>query len=135
MSRVIDQEKWDIFKFDTEYLISSYGRVYKISTKEFIRPSIHKSRANYYLRICINNKRYMLHVIVALHFVNNFAIENTEVDHLDGNTLNPAAYNLDWVTPSTNKYRMHERRFVNILGFSYKGTYRKIIIKNKSHKQ
>ena len=135
MSRVIDQEKWDIFKFDTDYLISSYGRVYKISTKEFIRPSIHKSRANYYLRICINNKRYMLHVIVALHFVNYVSVDHIEVDHLDGNTLNPAAYNLAWSTKSDNKYKMWKFKRINVFNTTLVGKYKPIKGTKKVYKQ
>ena len=125
-------EEWK--PLSKKFIISSLGRVFNLETKEFHRPSIHKSRANYYLRIYIENKNYMLHVLVALHFHTPPTPEHTQVDHKDGNTLNPAATNVAWITPTNNKYKMWEQRKVKYGDMVYRGKNKKLIIRKKVHR-
>lgn len=131
----LPNEQWTRLTYENQFLISSYGRIFCTKTKYFIRPYIHKSRANYYLRVNIGPKKYMLHVLVAKHFVNYVSVDHIEVDHLDGNTLNPAAYNLVWSTKSDNKYKMWKFKRINVFNTTLVGKYKPIKGTKKVYKQ
>ena len=77
----------------------------------------------------------MLHKLVAEHFVPTDDLCAKEVDHGDGNTLNPAAYNLKWVTASYNIRKAHSMRKFYFLGVLFKGTNKKVIIRKSKHVQ
>ena len=53
-------------------------------------------------------KRYMCHRLVALTFIDN-PNNLPELDHLDGNRMNPSANNLEWVTHQENVRRAQEK--------------------------
>jgi hypothetical protein len=98
---------------DRSYLISSLGRIYSFKTEKLIRPYIHKSRCGLYLRVGLGKKKYMVHILVAETYpdlVPKPHLGCTQVDHLDGNTLNPAASNLGWKTPGLNLRAYHAGR-------------------------
>ena len=109
-------EKWKPIKGAANYLISSWGRVYSLGSKKFMKAYIHKSRANTYLRVSIRKKKHMVHVLVADHFMAHqknmlqeiFPEEKLQVNHLDRNTLNCNLSNLNWETESENKIHMHK---------------------------
>lgn len=121
---------------DKRFLLSSLGRVFDTHNSLFIRPSIHKSRANYYLRISLDNKKYMLHVLVAQNFVDGYCSESEEyvVDHKDGNTLNPAASNLEWVTKSHNIKKMWCAKKFIFNNTLYYGKVKKTPTKKRVHR-
>lgn len=98
-----NNEQWKVFG-NTEFLVSSWGRFYNSKTKSFIKPYIHKSRANVYLRVNLGRKKFMSHVLVAIHYVPKDCPSKNQVEHDDNNTLNPNASNLRWVTQSENQY-------------------------------
>lgn len=83
------------------YTISDTGVVYNVSTGKVVRgTSI--TATNRYRKIHLDKFR-SLHRLVAEHFVHNPAPHvRTQVNHIDGNRLNNAADNLEWVTPSQN---------------------------------
>lgn len=108
MSNLEKKEQWKIFG-NTEYLVSSWGRFYNTKTKSFIKPYIHKSRSNFYWRVNLGKRKYMSHVLVAIHYVPKDCASKTQVEHDDNNTLNPNAWNLRWVTQSENQYCRYEK--------------------------
>ena len=109
-------ETWKVFKPDCAYLISSYGRIWSIISKKHIKWYVHKSRANTYLRYTLRgNKHHMAHVAVAEHFkLNQLASlrrqnpdSDLQVDHIDGNTMNPQSNNIRFVTMRANINHMY----------------------------
>lgn len=99
-------EIWKPCLVNSNYLVSSWGRVYSKKSKHLLRPQIDKSRANYYMRVKINGKSYYLHRLIAGAFLGDNP--DLQVDHKDRNTLNNSLSNLRWVTESQNKLHMHE---------------------------
>lgn len=123
------KEKWKKLKQDKNYLISNWGRIFSLKTEKFIRPYVHQSRSNKYLRVQLSGVKYMLHVLVAYNFKFReyeelkelYPDEKIQVGHDDRNTLNPASYNLTFETESQNKAHMHKTSFVTFGGKTYKG--------------
>jgi len=116
----LENEIWkeiNIENADTSgYFISSLGR---FKNKKGIIMKDYKPHHSGYIYLRVNIKKYALHRLVALAF-----IENTEnksiVNHIDGNKLNNKVDNLEWVTCSENSIHAHK------LGLN-KGHKRKII--------
>lgn len=130
-------EKWKRCKEDNQFLISSWGRIFSLKTKQFIKPYVHNSRVNKYLRVSLGTKKYMVHVLVAMNFKRreyeqlliDFPNEKITVGHDDRNTLNPNLNNLTWETDSQNKEHSHRTSWVKFNGKEYKG---KICYDNES---
>jgi hypothetical protein len=102
-----------------QYLVSSLGRVFNLESKVFVKPYLHKSRAGYYLRHKIGAKKIMTHVMVATNFpelVPKPSIDHNQVNHKDGNTLNPAAYNVEWVSGKYNIKHYQMSRYITFNG-------------------
>lgn len=64
---------------------------------------------NEYLSVCTKNKHAFIHRLVATYFKPTTR-NDLVVDHLDGDTKNNVVDNLEWVTPSVNLQRAHERK-------------------------
>jgi hypothetical protein len=110
------EEIWkDIEGYEGLYQISNQGRirslersVYHPITKiqkipeKILKPDLRKG----YLAVslCINGfkKSFLIHRIVAKHFVLNH-FNKPEVNHLDGNKSNNYYLNLEWATSSENQ--------------------------------
>lgn len=124
----MSKEKWKRVHSQKDYLISSWGRVFSIKSKKMMKPQIHQSRSNKYLRIRIGGTNYMVHVLVAFHFKQKqfkelkllYPNETYQVDHKDRNTLNPNLNNLDWVTERENKLLRYETDVFKFNGIEYK---------------
>ena len=129
----MSKEKWKRVAQEKGYLISSWGRVFSLKSERIIRPYVHKSRANMYLRITLNGTKYMVHILVPRNFKQNdrtrIAKENNcskldlQVNHMDRNTLNPHYTNVEWITESDNKIHMHETSIITFGGKTYKGKF------------
>ena len=54
--------------------------------------------------------RYLVHRLVAIHFIDNQNLLKTQVNHKDLNGLNNHYTNLEWTTPSENVIHGHYTR-------------------------
>jgi hypothetical protein len=94
---------------ETIYMVSNTGKIRNIDTARDLKavPGKRKGYPVVYLRISKGKyKRFRVHHLVAMYFVENDDVENkTHVDHLDGNKMNNNADNLEWVTPKENVHR------------------------------
>jgi hypothetical protein len=123
----MQREKWKRVPFDKNYLVSSWGRVFSINREQFLKPEIHSSRANKYLRIKLGANRMMLHVLVALTFKARQYAERyvsgevMQVNHMDRNTLNCNVNNLEWLTERDNKRHGVDTNFVIYRGNKFNG--------------
>jgi hypothetical protein len=96
-------EKWKKITGCSNYEVSDTGRVRNVRTGKLLKQGIDKYG---YLKISILNddggKRYStIHRLVAEEFVPGWDA-NLQVNHIDGNKLNPRADNLEWVTAHKN---------------------------------
>ena len=105
------EEQWKNLEH-TDFYVSSWGRVYNVKTQKIVKPYVHKSRCNLYLRVNLGRKKAMVHVLVASAFHFNQFGAKAQVDHKDTNTLNNSMTNLEWVEPSTNLFLRHARNRV-----------------------
>ena len=116
----LENEIWKEINIENEdtsgYYISSLGR---FKNKKGIIMKHYKPHHSGYIYLRVNIKKYALHRIVALTFIEN--PENKQfVNHIDGNKLNNKLDNLEWVTCSENNLHAHK------LGLN-KGSKREII--------
>lgn len=109
-------EEWkDIKGYEQMYLISNQGRVMSIarprkngkSNKYIQKTQMIKPRKSGRGYLCVDlkkdkiKKRYMIHNLVAKHFVAN-PYNKKIVNHIDGNKINNYYKNLEWVTHQEN---------------------------------
>lgn len=113
---IIENEIWkDIRGFDGDYQISNYGRVKSLKKGKTLILSPILGRTQDYYTIGLNKngekKHYSVNRLVAEAFVpnpNNYP----EVNHIDENTKNNHADNLEWVTHSQNvKHSAHRQSY------------------------
>ena len=99
-----DGEVWKPILGYDGYYVSNYGRV-----KHFVKSynSYHLLDTHYnpttdrpYVQIA--NKNFLLYRLVAHAFVDGYTDERNTVNHIDGDTHNNKAVNLEWVTQSDN---------------------------------
>ena len=98
----LENEIWKEINIENEdtsgYYISSLGR---FKNKKNVIMKDYKPHHSGYIYLRVNIKKYALHRLVALTFIEN--IENKPfVNHIDGNKLNNNLENLEWVTCSEN---------------------------------
>lgn len=85
------------------YLVTRYGEVFSKFTKRVLLNSLSKSTGYYVVNVIIEGKRRpeYVHRLVAKAFLPN-PLNLPEVNHKDGNRLNNAVENLEWVTAEDN---------------------------------
>lgn len=97
------EEIWKPVKgFEGIYEVSNIGRVHHISTQRIKKASVTKNGYNY-VALWKNNKHkhMLLHRLIAIAFIPN-PLKKSQVNHKDGNKLNNALENLEWVTHQEN---------------------------------
>lgn len=100
----------EIFKpipeYEGFYEISNLGRIKSIPRGRKGKEKILKPTKSIYYMVDLSKqgviKRYLVHRLVALTFLDN-ADKKPQVNHIDGNKLNNALSNLEWVTRSENQ--------------------------------
>jgi len=88
--------------YNSNYMIYPDGRVYSKYINRFLQYNVDNTG---YIRLRINKKLYMLHRLVAIHYIPNPDNLPT-VDHIDRNRLNNDVSNLRWadyITQNSNK--------------------------------
>jgi hypothetical protein len=99
----INAKVWfDIPNYEGLYSVTWDGEVYSWIRKRILKPDLAKG----YLRVtlCKNKiyKRYTVHRLVALVFIDN-PYDKKFVNHIDGNKQNNCVRNLEWCTSSENE--------------------------------
>lgn len=94
----------DINGYEGDYKISDVGDVYsyKHNKVQILKPDVNKK--NYHrVRLSKNGKikAYMVHQLVAIHFLEN-PMNLLEVNHINWDKSNNNVLNLEWVSHSTN---------------------------------
>ena len=94
------KEIWvNIPEYD-DYQISNLGRVRSYKKNKIT--ILHSWIANTgYMTVCLDNKKYSIHRLVANAFIKKEKDKNC-VNHIDGNKLNNSIDNLEWVTYKEN---------------------------------
>ena len=94
---------------DKMYLVSNEGNVYSLFTNRLLKPSLSKGTGYYVVNIRKDGSRKpeYVHRLVAEAFIPN-PLNLAEVNHKDGNKLNNASSNLEWVTGNENKIHAKE---------------------------
>lgn len=110
----IEGEAWKVCRDFTNYIISSYGRVFSLYQKRLLKPYLcpYKDRMDYlYVKLtkCKGQKESIrLHKLVAETFIDNPKHKKI-VHHIDCNALNNRADNLMWVTFAEHM-ELHKKR-------------------------
>ena len=90
------------------YTIYDNGEVYRDNRKIKQRPCYNDGYASFTAGKKNSRKSIRTHTIVGKLFVEN-PNNYPELDHLDGNRMNPSADNLEWVTHEENIKRAYEK--------------------------
>ena len=114
-------EVWkDIPGYEGLYQASTYGRIKSIITGKIMKPYV---QIKGYLRInLLNNKKFLVHRLVALTFLPKPFLENLQINHRDENPANNSVENLEWCT---NKYNCNYGSHANNLSKSLKNAAKK----------
>jgi hypothetical protein len=98
----------DVKGYEGLYFVNEFGEIYSYpkKTRKGVRKMLTHKNKNGYLSIDLckngNIKKYSLHRIIALAFLDN--IENKEqVNHINGNKHDNRIENLEWSTRSENQ--------------------------------
>lgn len=125
-----NEEIWkDIKGYEGLYQVSNKGRVKSLDRKikysngiiaehrsRILKPSYDKRRGwASYGRVTLSKddvqERFLIHRIVAIHFIERGLDDQSHVNHKDGDPRNNSVDNLEWCTPSEN-----ERHSYDVLG-------------------
>lgn len=116
----LENENWKEISIENEdtsgYFVSSLGR---FKNKKGVIMENYKPHHSGYIYLRVNIKKYALHRLVALAFIENHN-NKPFVNHIDGNKTNNIVSNLEWATCSENNLHNYK------IGLN-KGHKRKII--------
>ena len=100
-----------------DYLISNHGRVFSLKSQKIKKQT--KTKDGYCkINLNKNGKSYtfLIHRLVAIHFILNDDETKTEVNHIDENKENNHVENLEWCTREYNmSYGMRTERQTNTI--------------------
>jgi hypothetical protein len=92
------------FPLDNQYRVDTEGNVYSVKSGKLYRLRYQRDISGNYYRVAISNVHYLVHRVVAITYlplVGSF--KDFEVNHKDGDKLNNALDNLEWVTKGENQ--------------------------------
>lgn len=116
----LNGEKWlPVNGGEGRYLISSFGRLWGIRKKRFIKP--YCNEWGYFSYGSIDNfgkrKCWLLHRLVGIAFIPN-PDKKSEINHINGIKTDNKIDNLEWVTSKENRAHALHKLGVN-MGFGY----------------
>lgn len=107
-----EQEEWRSIPFDSDYEVSSFGRVRSIdrqvlsgrfNNEPYLKKGMNMKvcNSNGYRVLTLKGKMYKVHRLVAMAFIPN-PDNKPHINHIDANRANNHYKNLEWCTPKEN---------------------------------
>ena len=110
----MNKEIWkDVKDYEGVYLVSSEGRLKRVSTGRIKNQSLSKGGYNIvslYAKGIVKTK--FVHRLVGFSFLNEVDNKN-EINHIDGNKLNNSISNLEWCNSSENTIHAYRTGLMN----------------------
>ena len=106
-----------LLNFEEDYeILNQYPFTIRRKNNKYI---IRENLRNGYVRVCLNNKSYQKHRLIALQFIPN-PKNLPQVDHINHDKTNYHLSNLRWVSPHDNhmnktKYNGYEFKYVELI--------------------
>lgn len=99
---------------ETNYFVSSYGRVWSENKNGYLSTNIDKRSGRRRTCICVNGKEYRMLIsrLIALTFLGSG--EGLDADHIDNDCTNDVLSNIQWLSPVENKKKMHSTGKIKI---------------------
>jgi len=112
IEKLYSDEEFVVFKEDSRYAVSNYGRVWSFINNIFLKWSIRTDELNYgYCYYNINGNHWGKHRLTAIHFIDN-PNNYKEVNHKDFDRGNCKWDNLEWCTHSYNVKHMLKEMYL-----------------------
>lgn len=95
----------DLGEFDSRlnnYCITSHGRIFNKTTRQLINTQIKRGYEKVSFKVNNNREYFLVHRMLAFHFVPRSNNEYNVVNHLDGVKNNNNLFNLEWTTIKGN---------------------------------
>lgn len=93
----------------SNYCITPCGKLFSLRVNSFMNGWVIYGYRKYSITFDDGNQKEMFaHRLVAMAYLDNKDPTKTFVNHIDGDKLNNAVDNLEWVTPSENNYHAYE---------------------------